>query len=620
MIEVITGPKPFCMKNLVRSYSVFLLLGFPLSLSAIIIHAEYFIGNYPGSGLGISIPLSDTQSLGSGLSQATAALNGLPPGTYTVGVRVKDDLNRWSNPSLRRFTVQSSTVIAATTSLVESSADAGSSSSDTIISQAEYFVGNDPGEGNGTAIALADAQSLGSGLSQAHAALNGLPPGTYTVGVRVKDGLNRWSNPSLRRVTLQSSALVAETTASVEANHTDLNSQSLFSVWSLSLGTLQAEQVNLLVGDQLLSYRRLKGEKNDSFIRRIRGLMMGNPFITSRFTIGSVSSNAFTLTAKELGSSTHLPLSSENLLVTKIANGRIGAGDGKITAAEYFWNVDPGVGLGFPLAITSSGPEATFSSQSVPITNFTGGNHRLGIRFKNQAGRWSNPIYRGISSFVLFGEQDTSPPVLSLIGSSLVSIDQGAAFIDPGIQATDIVDGDISSRVVVTVGLDSSIAGLQTIEYTVSDRAGNISKIQRQVEVKPATPNLDYNINGMPDWWEELHFENLSQSSLADVDNDGTSNQLEYLAGTDPKNSNSVFRPHGQLEGVNYSMPISTIEGRSYKVWASRDLNQWVLRQTIAGDGTIKNFVFKQNEITSGPLHAPDEAARYFFRVEVSEP
>ena len=67
-------------------------------------------------------------------------------------------------------------------------------------------------------------------------------------------------------------------------------------------------------------------------------------------------------------------------------------------------------------------------------------------------------------------------------------------------------------------------------------------------------------------------------------------------------------------------MPIPTVEDRNYKVWVSRDLNDWVLRQTFVGDGSVKNFIFDESSITSGPLFAPTQKSGFFFRVEISEP
>jgi YD repeat-containing protein len=50
----------------------------------------------------------------------------------------------------------------------------------------------------------------------------------------------------------------------------------------------------------------------------------------------------------------------------------------------------------------------------------------------------------------------------------------------------------------------------------------------------------DTDNDGLPDWWEMLHFGNLSQTATGDFDGDGLTNLQEYQMGTDPK----VITPH----------------------------------------------------------------------------
>mgnify|MGYP003636107832 FL=1 len=45
---------------------------------------------------------------------------------------------------------------------------------------------------------------------------------------------------------------------------------------------------------------------------------------------------------------------------------------------------------------------------------------------------------------------DTTPPVISLIGSSNVTVYQGDNFIDEGATATDNVGGDLTSSITVS--------------------------------------------------------------------------------------------------------------------------------------------------------------------------
>src|SRR4030095_3107258 len=59
-----------------------------------------------------------------------------------------------------------------------------------------------------------------------------------------------------------------------------------------------------------------------------------------------------------------------------------------ITAAEYFFDHDPGVGNGTPVAILNSG-FAISQQFSIPVPGtMPGGTHFLSIRMKDQAGHW----------------------------------------------------------------------------------------------------------------------------------------------------------------------------------------------------------------------------------------
>jgi hypothetical protein len=133
-------------------------------------------------------------------------------------------------------------------------------------------------------------------------------------------------------------------------------------------------------------------------------------------------------------------------------------------------------------------------------------------------------------------------------------------------------------------------------------------------------PDLDADANGLPDAWEEQYFPGQVVDPLADSDGDGTSNLMEYLAGTNPTDPSSKFQPTGTLDGLIYTMPIQTVQGRTYKVWVTKDLSSWTLHQTYSGDGTQKVFSFDPTTISAGPLHSLTHPSSYFFRVEVVLP
>ena len=152
---------------------------------------------------------------------------------------------------------------------------------------------------------------------------------------------------------------------------------------------------------------------------------------------------------------------------------------------------------------------------------------------------------------------------------------------------------------------------------------GPIKNHSGLIEVLYATgapTDPDANANGLPDDWEQEFFQGQTVDPDADSDGDGSSNRMEYIAGTNPTDRNSVFKPTGALSEGLYRLPMQTVAGRTYKVFATKNLTSWHLQQTIQGDGTIKTFVFDETAIPSGPLHSSVHPSSYFFRVEVTLP
>jgi hypothetical protein len=106
----------------------------------------------------------------------------------------------------------------------------------------------------------------------------------------------------------------------------------------------------------------------------------------------------------------------------------------------------------------------------------------------------------------------------------------------------------------------------------------------------------------------------------ADADLDGSSDQMEYLAGTDPNNAASVFRPQGTYADGLFRMPIPTISDRSYRIWGSRDLQNWTLHSTLIGNGAVQLFQFDETSVTAGPLQSDGKPSSCFFRIQILIP
>src|SRR5690606_39242306 len=92
-------------------------------------------------------------------------------------------------------------------------------------------------------------------------------------------------------------------------------------------------------------------------------------------------------------------------------------------------------------------------------------------------------------TFTVVVVADPIKPVVVLLGSSNVIVEQGQIYVELGAQAIDNMDGDITDRVVMSGFIDTEKIGKYTLIYTVSDLAGNIAQVERTVTVvKPSTP------------------------------------------------------------------------------------------------------------------------------------
>ena len=79
---------------------------------------------------------------------------------------------------------------------------------------------------------------------------------------------------------------------------------------------------------------------------------------------------------------------------------------------------------------------------------------------------------------------DTTSPVITLLGEVQVYINVGDSYIDAGSTASDDVDGDITAQIVAVNLVDTNQEGTYTVTFNVSDSAGNAAtEIIRTVNV-----------------------------------------------------------------------------------------------------------------------------------------
>ena len=84
--------------------------------------------------------------------------------------------------------------------------------------------------------------------------------------------------------------------------------------------------------------------------------------------------------------------------------------------------------------------------------------------------------------------QDTTAPSLTLIGDSNFTHNLNTAWVDPGYDANDTLDGNLTASVSISGTVDVNTTGSYTLNYSVSDIAGNQADINRTVNVAPMGP------------------------------------------------------------------------------------------------------------------------------------
>ncbi len=80
---------------------------------------------------------------------------------------------------------------------------------------------------------------------------------------------------------------------------------------------------------------------------------------------------------------------------------------------------------------------------------------------------------------------DPIAPKLTLKGEAAVTVYLGRPYEEPGFQAVDNFDGNITDRVSVSGSVDIHKPGTYTVTYAVADTFGNQVQLQRKVTVEP---------------------------------------------------------------------------------------------------------------------------------------
>jgi formylglycine-generating enzyme required for sulfatase activity/uncharacterized protein YjbI with pentapeptide repeats len=210
-----------------------------------------------------------------------------------------------------------------------------------------------------------------------------------------------------------------------------------------------------------------------------------------------------------------------------------------------------------------------------------GGSWSDGYYYLGSARRYNQtPSYR--SNFIGFrvGFQqipaDVASPEMQIFGDANITHLQDTPWVDPGVEAHDVRDGNITSDIVVTGSVDVNTTGMYILTYSVTDAAGNEVSLTRTVNVvEPSQPSshvaeLNSTVRLEMIWVEPgtfmmgspetetgraddeiLHEVTLSQGYYLGK-YEVTQGQYEAVTGTNPSNWDWMG-PNNPLEQIRYN-------------------------------------------------------------------
>jgi PKD domain/Secretion system C-terminal sorting domain len=473
--------------------------------------AEYYIDNDPGVGLASSVALTAADSV---TVNFTAPTTGLSIGCHNLCLRVKNAYNVWSIVDVRTFCLNAPTLSPLLGNLTN----------------AEYYFDTDPGNGAGISIPITTSDSVS--ISNYAIPTTGQTIGFHNLCIRTRNDQGLWSIVDVRVLYLGQVTSVANTTITQAEYYFDTDpSNGAGTNIPITAGD-SVTVVNYAIPTTALSQGfhnlaiRTKNAEGIWSIGDIRTLYLTAPFAATNSNIvaaeyyfdtdpGNGAAAPIAVTAADSVSINPVLIPTDTLSVG-FHNLAIRTKSGQSTwslpevrtfyvyrvpttisttidKAEYFVDIDPGVGNATPFNINSPSDTLSFTNALLAMPCLATGNHTLYIRVRYSSGIWGlheprtfaltsaatndgamNGLYVNSTSCG-FGNNETITLSVKNSGSNTIPI--GAAVVNlvltgattasyTALNTSTILAGD-SVRIFVT-GVNLSAIGATTITATLS--------------------------------------------------------------------------------------------------------------------------------------------------------
>jgi len=176
-------------------------------------------------------------------------------------------------------------------------------------------------------------------------------------------------------------------------------------------------------------------------------------------------------------------------------------------------------------------------------------------------------------------DTDTVSPVIS--GASPISVQAGSVF-NPleGVTALDDVDGSLTTSITVSGVININIVGVYQLTYTVTDAAGNVATVNRQITVTA----IDLQVNLL---MEKVTFDQIVIHVFIDyafISLDGLTTVVQTIA-------NESYLDHfDQIDGNRYTLTIYAYKNEADYTLQNASYGYHVFRINSIGNPGLTSF------------------------------